>query len=134
MDNLTHALVGAAFSKSGVERITPLATATLVLAANAPDVDVLSYTQGQWFALSFRRGLTHGIPALIVLPWLVAGIMTAWDVGVRRRGHPDRLPTRFSILLAISYLPERAPSHNVYGPKTRREFFDLLAQRGGFPA
>ena len=104
MDNLTHALVGAALSKSGIDRITPLATATLVVAANAPDVDVLSYTQGQWFALSFRRGLTHGIPALIVLPWLVAGIMTAWDVGVRRRGHPDRLPTRFSILLAISYL------------------------------
>ena len=104
MDNLTHALVGAALSKSGLERISPLATATLVVAANAPDVDVLSYTQGQWFALSFRRGITHGIPALIVLPWLVAGIMTAWDIGVRRRHHPALPSTRFSALLLISYL------------------------------
>ena len=104
MDNLTHALVGAALSKSAVERITPLATATLVVAANAPDLDVLSYTQGQWFALSFRRGITHGIPALIVLPWLVAGIMTLWDRGVRRRRHPALPPTRFSALVSISYL------------------------------
>ena len=104
MDNLTHTLVGAALSKSGVERITPLATATLVVAANAPDVDMLSYTQGQWFALSFRRGLTHGIPALIVLPWVVAGMMTVWDIGVRRRRHPALPPTRFSALLLISYV------------------------------
>jgi inner membrane protein len=104
VDNLTHALVGAALSKSGLERVTPLATATLVVAANAPDVDVLSYTQGQWFALSFRRGITHGIPALIVLPWLVAGIMAAWDIGVRRRRRPALTPTRFSALLSISYL------------------------------
>ena len=104
MDNLTHALVGAALSKSGVERITPLATATLVLAANAPDVDVLSYAQGQWFALSFRRGITHGIPALIVLPWLVAGIMTLWDRAVRRRRHQALPPTRFTALVSISYL------------------------------
>ena len=104
MDNLTHALVGAALSKSGLERVTPLATATLVVAANAPDVDVLSYTQGQWFALSFRRGITHGIPALIVLPWLVAGLMTVWDIGVRRRRQPDRPPTRFFSLLSLSYI------------------------------
>ena len=104
MDNLTHTLVGAALSKSGVERITPLATATLVVAANAPDVDVLSYTQGQWFALSFRRGLTHGIPALIVLPWVVAGMMSLWDIGVRRRRHPALSPARFSVLLLVSYV------------------------------
>lgn len=104
MDNLTHTLVGAALSKSGLERITPLATATLVLAANAPDVDVLSYAWGQWFALSFRRGLTHGILAAAVLPWVVAGVMTAWDRGVRRRRRPDAPPTRFATLLLLSYI------------------------------
>jgi inner membrane protein len=104
VDNLTHTLVGAALSKSGVERITPLATATLVVAANAPDVDVLSHAHSQWFALSFRRGLTHGIPALIVLPWVVAGMMAVWDTRVRRRRHPALPPTRFSVLLLISYV------------------------------
>ena len=92
MDNLTHSLVGAALARSGLERRTPIATATLVIAANAPDVDVLSYARGEWFALSFRRGITHGVPALIVLPWLVAGAVMAWDRGVRRRRSPDAPP------------------------------------------
>lgn len=104
MDNLTHSLVGAALARSGLERRTPIATATLVIAANAPDVDVLSYARGQWFALSFRRGITHGVPALIVLPWLVAGVVMAWDRGVRRRRSPDAPPARFGPLLTLSYL------------------------------
>ena len=58
MDNLTHSLVGAALSRAGLDRRTPLATATLVVAANAPDIDVLSFVRGPYFALSFRRGIT----------------------------------------------------------------------------
>ncbi len=36
--------------------------------------------------------------------------------------------------LKQAYLPDRDPSHRVYGPRTRREFFELLASRGGRPA
>jgi hypothetical protein len=36
--------------------------------------------------------------------------------------------------LKQSYLPRRDPSFATYGPKTRREFLDLLASRGGNPA
>jgi hypothetical protein len=36
--------------------------------------------------------------------------------------------------LKQSYLPRREPSYHVYGPRTRREFFELLASRGGMPA
>ncbi len=36
--------------------------------------------------------------------------------------------------LKQSYLPKREPSYHVYGPRTRREFFALLASRGGMPA
>ena len=102
LDNLTHGLVGAAIGKGGAERATPLATATLVLAANAPDVDVFSYTQGEYFALSFRRGITHGWPALIVLPFVVTGAMLLWDRWVRRRREPSAEPARPRALLALS--------------------------------
>jgi inner membrane protein len=102
VDNLTHALVGLAISKAGAERATPLATATLVLAANAPDIDVASYVGGPYFALAFRRGITHGWPALVVLPLLVVVVVLAWDRSVRRRRDPDCEPARAGPLLALS--------------------------------
>ena len=104
LDNLTHALLGAAISKAGAERTTPLATATLVVAANAPDIDMFSYAKGEYFALSFRRGITHGWPALLVLPFLVAGIMLAWDRWVRRRRDSEAAPARAGPILALSAL------------------------------
>jgi inner membrane protein len=104
VDNLTHALVGAALARSGFDRATPLATATLVLAANAPDVDVLAYTQGEWFALANRRGITHGVPALLVLPFAVSATMAGWDRFVRRRLSPDAPPAPFRALLLLSFV------------------------------
>ncbi len=104
MDNLTHALVGATIAKAGAERTTPLATATLVIAANAPDIDIFAYTHGQYFALSFRRGITHGLPALVVLPFVVAGIMLGWDRWVRRRRHPDAEAARPGAILLLSVI------------------------------
>lgn len=102
MDNLTHALTGAALSKAGLERATPLATATLVVAANAPDLDMLAYVGGPYFALAARRGITHGLPAMAVLPFAVAGAMLLWDRLVRRRRDPEALPARFLPLLGLS--------------------------------
>lgn len=99
LDNLTHAMVGAAIGRAGAHRTTPLATATLVLAANAPDVDMLSYTRGGYFALAFRRGITHGLPAMAVLPFVVAGIMLGWDRWVRRRRDPEAEPARAGPIL-----------------------------------
>lgn len=102
MDNLTHALAGAALSKTGLERTTPLATATLVVAANAPDIDVLAYLGGPYLALAVRRGVSHGLPAMVVLPFVVAGAMLLWDRLVRRRRDPDAPPAGFLPLLGLS--------------------------------
>jgi hypothetical protein len=40
---------------------------------------VLAYADGPAADLAFRRGWTHGIPALIVLPFLLAGAMVLLD-------------------------------------------------------
>ncbi len=102
LDNLTHGLVGAALGKAGGERVTPLATATLVIAANAPDIDVFSYVKGEYFALSFRRGITHGWPAMLLLPFVVTAVMLAWDRWMRRRRNPSAEPARPTPLLALA--------------------------------
>ncbi len=86
MDPITHTFAGASLSAAGLRRATPLATATLILGANAPDVDILAQLWGPWTALAWRRGITHGIPALLLLPFLVTGGILAWDRWVRRGG------------------------------------------------
>lgn len=102
MDPVTHTFTGAALARSGLDRATPLATATLVLAANAPDVDILSYVGGPYFALATRRGLTHGLPAMVALPFVVAGLMLAWDRWIRRRRRPGAPPARPGPLLVLA--------------------------------
>ena len=104
MDNLAHSLVGAWMAEAGLKSKTPLATATLVIGANLPDIDGFTMVLGADRSLFLRRGLTHGVIALAVLPWLLAGAMVLWDKQVRRRRHPDKEPAKFYPLLALSYV------------------------------
>jgi len=83
MDNITHTLVGAALGQAGLKRRTALGMATLVIGANLPDVDAITYWTGG--AIGFRRGWTHGILALALLPFLLTALVLAWDRSQRRR-------------------------------------------------
>jgi inner membrane protein len=103
MDNLTHSLVGAAIAEAGPRDRIALAAPTLILAANVPDVDVISYLIADEFAaLAWRRGITHGIPALVLWPFVVAAVMLGWDRWVRRRRDPAAQPARFAPLLLLA--------------------------------
>jgi inner membrane protein len=99
MDNLCHTLVGAALAEAGLRRRTPLAVPTLLIGANLPDLDALAYFRDPLFALTFRRGWTHGMLAVAVLPLLLTGTMLAWDRFVRRRRR-DRADARALLLLS----------------------------------
>ena len=101
MDPLCHSLVGASLAHAGLRRITPLATATLVVGANLPDVDGITYLVSQDLALGVRRGWTHGILAMAVWPFILTGLMVAIDAW-RRRRHPDRRPVRPWRLLLVA--------------------------------
>ena len=67
MDNLCHSLVGMALSRAGLHKRTALATSTLVIANNLPDIDVGVFATNT-LAMSFRRGWTHGVLAQLTLP------------------------------------------------------------------
>jgi inner membrane protein len=86
MDNLTHTLFGAALGEAGLRRRSPLATPVLLIGANLPDIDIAAAFFGH--TLSFRRGWTHGVLAVVILPLLLTGATLAWDAWVRRRRHP----------------------------------------------
>lgn len=87
MDNICHTLVGAALAEAGLRKKTALGSATLMIAANLPDVDVLAVPLGQ--SLGFRRGLTHGVPAQLILPFVLAGLILLWHRWRGRGPAPD---------------------------------------------
>jgi inner membrane protein len=94
VDNLCHTLAGAAFAEAGLKRTTALASATLMIASNLPDVDVLVFATDMP-SVAFRRGWTHGVLAQVFLPAMLAGIVF-W-LG-RGRG------ARFWALVLLSYV------------------------------
>ncbi len=65
---------------------------------------MLAYLDGPAADLAFRRGWTHGIPALVVLPFLLTGAVICFDRIVRRMGRavlPSGVVPREVLLLAI---------------------------------
>jgi inner membrane protein len=76
-----------------------------MLGANLPDVDSLVYVFGDGVdALAFRRGWTHGILAMVLLPAVLAAAMLAFDRLVRLRRRPDAPAARGGPLLLLAAL------------------------------
>jgi inner membrane protein len=105
MDPIAHTLFGATMAEAGLKRKTALATATLVIGANIPDLDALAMFVSNDFGLYFRRGWTHGIVALMIWPFLLAGAMIGIDRLLQKRKKERRgPPLNRSWLLACAFL------------------------------
>jgi inner membrane protein len=106
MDNLTHSLVGALIGQMGLKRKTGLAMPTLIIAANIPDIDAVATLMGGHQHLAIRRGITHGPPAMVILPLLLWGAMLWFDRWQASRGtRPEkRLPIHKGWLLLLTYV------------------------------
>jgi inner membrane protein len=98
MDPIAHTLVGAALAKSGLQRRSGYAAVALILGANLPDIDGLTYFSGSDLGLYFRRGWTHGLPAMALWPFVLAGALSLLD-RLLGRGR-----ARFKSLLWLSLL------------------------------
>ncbi|WP_300974187.1 metal-dependent hydrolase [Sphingomonas sp. LHG3406-1] len=98
MDNLTHSFAGALLAQMGLKKLTARATATLVIAANIPDIDAVATVFGTE-SLAMRRGLTHGPIALALLPLILTALVLAWN-----RWRPAKEPVRFWPLLLCAYI------------------------------
>ncbi|WP_298466829.1 metal-dependent hydrolase [uncultured Erythrobacter sp.] len=129
MDNLTHSLVGALIGQTGLKKKTGLAMPALIIGANLPDVDAACFF---WLEgtehLGFRRGITHGPPAWVLLPLILAGLLWWFDRWQTKRGkRPEgRLPVDFKWLYILGFIG--CLSHpaldwlNVYGVRLLEPF------------
>ena len=102
MDNLTHSLAGALLGQLGLKRLTGRAMGTLVIAANIPDIDALYRFSGP--AIGFRRGITHGPVAMLVLPVVLTGLVLAFDRLLPKRGGRPVRPWAVLLLAFIGTL------------------------------
>ena len=103
LEPVTHFLLGACLGRAGFNRKTALATATMTLAAEAPDLDVFSGFHGPAFGFAHHRGFTHSFLGLVLVAGLVVGFMyLVW----RLRGRKTRsgLPPRWGLLFLLAYI------------------------------
>jgi len=73
MDPLTHSATGLFLGRAGLNRFSVQATWILLLAANAPDIDIVTLAGGQLNYLNYHRHLTHSLaawPLMALLPLL----------------------------------------------------------------
>ena len=91
-----------ALGRAGLNRRTALATSTLVIANNLPDVDVAVFATNT-LAMSFRRGWTHGVLAQLTLPIALTGAMLLYDRYYRKKSSPADRANPGQLLL-LSYI------------------------------
>jgi inner membrane protein len=101
MDNLTHSLVGLTAAKAGLEKLSPGATALCLLAANAPDADIVVLAFGdRWAFLQHHRGITHAIIGVIALAFVLPLIFYFVDLLWSRLRHQPQTVKLKGLLLA----------------------------------
>lgn len=78
MDNLTHSLTGLALARAGLRKYSPHGTLLMILAANLPDIDMLSWLDGPLKTLEIHRGYTHSLlclPAVAIAAVLITALV-----------------------------------------------------------
>ena len=104
MEPITHFLTGACLGRAGFNRKTALATATMTLAAEAPDLDILGQFRGPVFGFAHHRGFTHSFVGLLLVSSLVVGFMyLVWRLRGRKTNIPN-LPPRWGLLFLFAYI------------------------------
>jgi inner membrane protein len=104
MDALTHLLAGACIARAGLNRKTALATLTVILAAEAPDLDVIARLGGPAGGFVHNRGFTHSFVGVALVS---AAVVCFIYLICRFGGRQDKAvhsPPRWWLLFGLSYL------------------------------
>jgi len=75
----------------GLKRLTPYAMPALIIAANLPDIDSFVARPLGLEPIAEHRGFTHGLGGLVVMPFLAAAIILAWQKFRPSKEGPIRL-------------------------------------------
>jgi membrane-bound metal-dependent hydrolase YbcI (DUF457 family) len=115
LDNLTHSLFAATLARTPLSRAGRGTTAALVLASNAPDVDILATAGGAVKYLEWHRGPTHGPLGILGLAVISAGLVwigrrlydTRFGANAADPGRPlpaSASDASFGVLIAVSMI------------------------------
>ncbi len=100
MDNLTHTLFAATLARTPLGRAGRGVTTALILASNAPDIDIVTTAGGTLSYLEWHRGPTHGPFGVVGLGLLAAGLVAAGLRILDRRRAAEH--ASFGMLAAVS--------------------------------
>jgi inner membrane protein len=90
--------------RAGLNRKTALATLTLTLAAEAPDLDVLGRFGGPAFGFAHHRGFTHSFLGVPICAAAVVGfVYLIWRLRGRKTKDPN-VPPRWGLLFGYGSL------------------------------
>jgi len=95
LDNVTHTLFAATLARTPLGRAGRGTAAALILASNAPDIDIVATAGGPLKYLEWHRGPTHGPLGVVGLAVVTAGVV--WigrGILDRRRAHAEPAPAR----------------------------------------
>ena len=106
MDNVTHSLFAVTLTRTRLGSAGRGTTAALLLASNAPDIDIVTLAGGPVSYLKWHRGPTHGPLGVIGLGLASAGIAWALQqyLDRKRPNVPADPPATFAMLVAVSIL------------------------------
>lgn len=101
MEPVEHFLFGAALGRAGFNRLTGYATLVMVLAAEAPDLDVLYEIRGPVEGFKHHRGWTHSFLGSVIVA--IVAVAFAWCVSkIWKRG--TAVPIRWGRLFLLGWL------------------------------
>ena len=90
--------------RAGLNRKTALATLTLTLAAEAPDLDIIGGFRGSAFGFAHHRGFTHSFAGVPLDALAVVGfVYLIWRIRGRKIKDPN-LPPRWGLLFLYACL------------------------------
>ena len=90
--------------RAGLNRKTALATLTLTLAAEAPDLDVIARFGGRAFGFEHHRGFTHSLVGVPLDALVTVGfVYLIWRIRGRKTANPN-LPVRWDLLFLYACL------------------------------
>lgn len=94
MEPVTHALASLALGRSGLGRVTRMATPMLLVSGLAADLDWISYTAGAPAFLRWHRTASHSLLGTAAISAVVAAAFWLWG----RRDEPRRRVAYFPAL------------------------------------
>lgn len=100
MDNLTHSLVGLLIARAAGKESFPQAAAICIVAANAPDIDIITLFDPATY-LTYHRHLTHSVLAIPVMAAVALLLVAGWN-RLRRRSSPGLWSSRAWILALLA--------------------------------